>query len=166
MEDQAYSQENLRENEENKIEFIIQYLNKIIGTQEKYFSRKLNLYSKIISSYYTNIKSINKLEFNYDPLAQKYALMPNFSIKSLPGLKPLSTWPISLGDLWDKLKTINLEELFNQPILDSFKEEFFTEGLKKIYDFDNSNDISNLSKAICCFLCVTLQPGLKSENGI
>ena len=45
------------------------------------------LYSKIISWYYTNIKSINKLEFNYDPLAQKYALMPNFSIKSLPGLK-------------------------------------------------------------------------------
>ena len=82
--------------------------------------------------------------------------MPNFSIKSLPGLKPLSTWPISLGDLWDKLKTVNLEELFNQPILDSFKEEFYTEGIKKIYYFDKQNDISNLSTAICCFLCVLL----------
>jgi len=27
--------------------------------------RKLNLFSKVISSYYTNKKSINKLEFNF-----------------------------------------------------------------------------------------------------
>ena len=156
LEEQIYSQETLRENEEKKIEFIIQYLNKIIGSEEKYFSRKLNLFSKVISSYYTNKKSINKLEFNYEPLLIEYSLMPNFSLNSLPGLKPLSNWPISLGDLWDKLKIIKLEELFNQPIEEKFKEEFYNEAIQQITNFDNSNDIDNLSKAISCFLCILI----------
>ena len=154
LEEQIYSQENLRKNEESKIEYIIQYLNKILGSEEKFFSRKVNLFSKMLTSYYINKKSINKLDFNYEPLLLQYSLKPNLSLKSLPGMKPLSNWPISLGDLWEKLKTIQLEELFNQPILESFKEDFYSEGLKQIYNFDNSNDISNLTKAICCFLCV------------
>ena len=156
LDELIYSHENLRENEQKHLELIILYLNKIIGSEEKYFSRKLNLFSKMICSYYTSKKSINKLEFNYEPLIQQYSLMPNFSLKSVPGLKPLSTWPISLGDLWNKLKTIKLEELFNQPILESFKEEFYSEGIKQIINFDNSNDIPNLSKAICCFLCILI----------
>ena len=156
LDEQIYTQENLRENEDNKIEYIMQYLNKILGSEEKYFSRKLNLFSKMMSSYYINKKSINKLDFSYDPLLQQYALMPNLSLKSLPGLKPLSNWPISLGDLWDKLKEIKLEELFNQPILDSFKEDFYTEGIKQIFNFDKVNDIENLTKAICCFLCILI----------
>ena len=156
FEDQLYSLENLKENEENKIENIIQYLNKILGSEEKYFSRKQTLFSKLISSYCINKKSINKLDFTYDPILQQYSLMPNFTLKSIPGLKPLSTWPISLGDLWDKLKTIKVEELFNQPILESFKEDFFNEANKQIFNYDNSNDIPNLTKAICCFLCILI----------
>ena len=154
LEDQFYSQEILRENEENKYEYIIQYLSKIFGTEEKYFGRKINLFSNLVSTYYSSIKSINKLSFNFEPLQYKYALMPNFSINALPGMKPSSNWPISLEDLWNKLKSINLEELFNQPIEESYKENFYKEAIEQITIFDNSNDIPNLTRAICCFLCV------------
>ena len=93
LEDQFYSQEILRENEESKYEHIIQYLSKIFGSEEKYFWRKINLFSNLVSTYYSGIKSINKLSFNFEPLHYKYALMPNFSIKALPGMKPSSNWP-------------------------------------------------------------------------
>ena len=156
LEEQFYSQEILRENEENKYEYIIQYLSKIFGSEEKYFGRKINLFSNLVSTYYSGIKSINKLSFVFEPLQYKYALAPNFSINSLPGMKPLSNWPISLGDLWEKLKSIKLEELFNQPIEESFKENFYNESVKQIINFDKSNDIQNLTRAICCFLCVLL----------
>ena len=36
LEDQFYSQELLRESEDNKYEYIIQYLSKIFGSEEKY----------------------------------------------------------------------------------------------------------------------------------
>ena len=39
LEDQFYSQEILRESEDNKYEYIIQYLSKIFGSEEKYFWR-------------------------------------------------------------------------------------------------------------------------------
>ena len=156
LEDQFYSQEILRESEDNKYEYIIQYLSKIFGSEEKYFWRKINLFSDLASTYYSSIKSINKLSFNFEPFQYKYALMANFSVNSLPGMKPTSNWPISLGDLWEKLKTIKLEELFNQPIEDSFKENFYKEAIQQITNFDNSNDIQNLTRAICCFLCVLI----------
>ena len=60
LEEQFYSQEILRENEENKYEYIIQYLSKIFGSEEKYFGRKINLFSNLVSTYYSGIKSINK----------------------------------------------------------------------------------------------------------
>ena len=154
LEDQFYSQEILRENEESKYEYIIQYLSKIFGSEEKYFWRKINLFSNIFSTYYSSIKSINKLSFNFEPLHYKYALMSNFSINALPGMKPSSNWPISLEDLWNKLKSIDLEELFNQPIEESYKENFYKEAIEQIINFDNSNDIPNLTRAICCLLCV------------
>ena len=59
LEDQFYSQEILRENEESKYEHIIQYLSKIFGSEEKYFWRKINLFSNLVSTYYSGIKSIN-----------------------------------------------------------------------------------------------------------
>ena len=124
LEDQLYSQEILRESEDNKYESIIQYLTKFFGSEEKFFGRKLKLFADLFSTYYSGIKSINKLSFDFEPLQYKYALMPNFTINSLPGMKPSSNWPISLEDLWKKLKTINLEEIFNQPVEDSFKENF------------------------------------------
>ena len=122
LEDQYYSQEIIRENEESKYEYIIQYLTKIFGSEEKYFRRKIGLFSNLVSTYYSSIKSINKLSFNFEPLHYKYALMPNFSVNSLPGMKPSSNWPISLEDLYEKLKSIKLEELFNQPMEESFQE--------------------------------------------
>ena len=154
LEDQFYSQELLRESEDNKYEYIIQYLSKIFGSEEKYFSRKINLFSDLVSTYYSSIKSINKLSFHFEPLQYKYALMPNFSVNALPGMKPSSNWPISLEDLWEKLKSIKLEELFNQPIEESFKENFYQEAIQQIIIFDNSKDIQNLTRAICCFLCI------------
>ena len=156
LEDQLYSQEILRESEDNKYEYIIQYLSKIFGSEEKYSSRKINLFSDLVSTYYSSIKSVNKLSFNFEPYQYKYALMPNFSINALPGLKPISNWPISLEDLWEKLKTIKLEELFSQPIEESYKENFYKEAIEQITNFDNSNDIQNLTRAICCFLCLLI----------
>ena len=156
LEDQYYSQEILRENEESKYEYIIQYLSKIFGSEEKYFRRKISLFSNLVSTYYSSIKSINKLSFDFEPLQYKYALMPNFSINSLPGMKPSSNWPISLEDLWEKLKSIKLEELFNQPMEESFQENFYNEAIQQIINFDKLDDIQNLTRAICCFLCVLI----------
>ena len=56
LEDQLYSQEILRESEDNKYEYIIQYLSKIFGSEEKYSSRKINLFSDLVSTYYSSIK--------------------------------------------------------------------------------------------------------------
>ena len=156
LEDQYYSQEIIRENEESKYEYIIQYLTKIFGSEEKYFRRKIGLFSNLVSTYYSSIKSINKLSFNFEPLHYKYALMPNFSVNSLPGMKPSSNWPISLEDLYEKLKSIKLEELFNQPMEESFQENFYNEAIQQIINFDKLEDIQNLTRAICCFLCVLI----------
>ncbi len=156
LEDQFYSQEILKESEEIKYEHIIQYLSKILGSEEKYFWRKVDLFSNLVSTYYSSIKSVNRLEFNFDPFQFKYALMQNFSFNSLPGMKPLSNWPISLEDLWEKLKLINLEELFNQPIEEHLKENFYNEAVQQLSNFDTLGDLPNLTRGICCFLCVLI----------
>jgi hypothetical protein len=146
--DQIYSQKVFKENEKIKVKLLSHYSNSVHKNRDKYFEKKLKFYEKLLLNYSKLKYKYNKLIFFRQPLLEKYSLTPKLIMESFPGLKPNSNWPLSLDDLLLKMKDIEFEELFHQPVDEKIKNEFINEALEQIKKFDKENDIINFNKGI------------------
>ena len=146
--DQIYSQKVFKENEKIKLKLLSHYSHSVHKNRDKYFEKKLKFYEKLLLNYSKLKYKYNKLIFFRQPLLEKYSLTPKLIMESFPGLKPNSNWPFSLDDLLLKMKDIEFEELFHQPVDEKIKNEFINEALEQIKKFHKENDIINFNKGI------------------
>jgi len=146
--EQIYSQKVFKETEKMKLQLLSHYSHSVHKNRDKYFEKKLKFYEKLLSNYSKLKYKYNKLIFFRQPLLEKYSLTPKLIMESFPGLKPNSNWPFSLDDLLLKMKDIEFEELFHQPVDEKIKNEFINEALEQIKKFDKENDIINFNKGI------------------
>ena len=84
---------------------------------------------------------------------------------SLPGLNPVSNWPVSLQDLIEQLTKVTIEDLFHQPFDENFKlTDEITTYIQNDVDFINQGkDVefhtTSFKKAVAAFLHLKILTG-------
>ena len=126
---------------------------------DEYYQRKSLLFSKVMHSQ-DNMRNVT---YNLSYLKNKHleeTAFTSFLDTSLPGLNPLSSWPVCLDELIERINKLEIYSLFTQPF--DMQLNFYNQSKQYIENALSSKSlIQYLPKAIAAFICVTL---LKSDT--
>lgn len=130
---------------------------RIHSRMDEFYKRKILFFQKISTSNSDFRNRGFSLPYMKNSLLEESAISP-YHDTSLPGMKPSSSWPVCLTDLTEKIKNLEIKDLFHEPFdnegnFQKQSEEYIENSLK------NKSFLEHLPSAISAYISMYLLYG-------